>query len=209
MQTMKWLLAITFTLSTSNVVLAGDNENITTCPSNIVEASDSAYGMGTSDLTKCLTKRNRVKVVVQINQACRDSFVDGAGNVKNAASTSACKSNRAFALGNISNLLNDYAAHGMVAGVDYDVVAVVHSGGGLLLLNNPAKNQFQSQVAALMDRGVKFYFCLNTVKSFFGNGNLMSGVSVVDQVVPGTMYVTSGVGSIPDFQSQGYKMVQP
>jgi len=129
----------------------GNNE----CPVGLVKglSLNDEFGPGASDLTRCLDRRHNVKVVMQINQFCRDA-------VKNADCT------RAYALGNIQNMINDYEiTHGMRRGVDYKIVAVVHSGGGGLVLKDEGydkegkpvsgRNQFQGAVENLISEGVQ------------------------------------------------------
>jgi len=191
------------------------------CPVGVLEGSpgepdttlDLEFGAGTQALTRCLERRHNVKVVVQINQFCRDA-------VPNASCT------RPYALGNIDNMLNDYeVTHGMRAGKDFEVVAVVHSGGGDLLLQDgytftdtvkgdvTISNQFQGTVEGLMDRGVRFFFCQNTTRGFMKGGKLPSVQqgegSATDAIIPGVEYTTAGVTAIADLQSRGYEYVQP
>ena len=151
----------------------GNNE----CPVGLVKdiTLNEEFGDGAQELTRCIKKRNQVKVVVQINQACRDSYVSGTA-VKNDVVN--CAENRAYALGNITNMIADYEiTHGMEAGKDYEIVAVVHSGGwgmlvkdGYQFTNIPGEggpqsgpktlsNPFEGQVKSLMDQGVRFLFC--------------------------------------------------
>ena len=68
---------------------------------------------------------------MQINVACRDSYVDGTA-VKNDVGH--CASNRAYALGNIRNMIKDYeGSHGID---NWEIVAVVHSGGWGMLVKD-------------------------------------------------------------------------
>jgi len=172
---------------------------------------DMEFGPGTSDLTKCLERRHNVKVVMQINQFCRDA-------VPNAACT------RPYALGNIRNMINDYEyTHGMTQGKDYEIVAVVHSGGGALVLKNDGingngdsvigRNQFESTVKGLIADGVKFYFCQNTTRGFIRNNTLPAGDETTGgataELIEGVEYTTAGVTSIAEFQQRGYEYVQP
>ncbi len=162
---------------------------------------------------------------MQINKPCRDSWVNTAGEVKN--NIAKCKRDpekdldfgRSYAFGNINNMIKDYEiTHGMVVGKDYEIAAVVHSGGGYLLVKDESydgngvmqtgRNKFESEVKNLMDRGVKFYFCQNTTRGFIGNGTLPAG-NATAQLIDGVEYVTAGVTSIAEFQSRGYRYVQP
>ena len=96
----------------------------------------------------------------------------------------------------------------MVRGRYYEIAAIVHSGGGKLLLDPLAaaphsqafSNQFADKVEELMADGVKFYFCQNTARSM--------KVST-DQLIPGVEYVTAGISALADFQSNGWTNVQP
>ena len=111
-----------------------------------------------------------------------------------------------YALGNIRNILDDYEiTHGMKAGRDYEVVAVLHGSGGRLALKG---NPFASQVEQLMARGVKFYFCQNTTRGFIRNG-ILPAYNATAQLIEGMQYTTAGLTSIADFQARGYAYIQP
>ncbi len=162
------------------------------CPVGLLNGKtlDEEFGPGTQQITRCLEKREDVKVLYQINKACRDE---------------ACS--RPYALGNIRNAINDYKiTHGMALGKGFDIVAIVHSGGAPLVLDNNSStpssitNPFQDQMQALLDAGVKVYFCQNTARS--------KGI-VTNQLIPGIKYITAGVTAIADFQLLGYAYVQP
>ena len=202
----------------------GNNE----CPVGVLEGSpgepdttlDFEFGPGTQDLTRCLERRHQVKVVVQINKFCRDS-------VPNLECT------RPYALGNIRNMIKDYEiTHGMEQGKDYEIVAVVHSGGGDLMLTDSGydgdgnyiesgRNQFEGVVTGLLNDGVKFYFCQNTTRSYINNpvdntnpNNKLPTPAEVEggatgQLITGVLYTTAGVTAIADFQREGYSYVQP
>ena len=213
MKLTKWVVLGALAIGFNNVALADDDhDGVVECPANMVAAMDTAYGVDTSAATRCLQKREKVKIVFQINASCRDTAIvpDGAGGYKHKNHPTSCASNRAFGLGNINNMIKDYEAHGIT---DWEISAVVHSGGGYLLFKDPAQNQFAGQVADLMAKGVKFYFCQNTVKSFIGSGRLKNpvttGITVREQLVDGTEFVTAGVTAIADFQRKGYRYVQP
>jgi intracellular sulfur oxidation DsrE/DsrF family protein len=199
-------------LGVSGLAQAGEASN-TTCPVGLVNglSLDDEFGPGTGDLTRCLERRHNVKVVMQINKFCRDA-------VSNAACT------RAYALGNIRNMIKDYEiTHGMVRGRDYEIVAVVHSGGGGLVLNDSGtdgngnavtgRNQFQGEVEDLIAAGVKFYFCQNTTRGFIRNNTLPDATETTGgataELIDGVMYTTAGVTSIAEFQQRGYEYVQP
>ena len=213
MKISKWVVVGAVAIGFSHAAWADDDDDaVLECPANMVSAMDAAYGADTSAVTRCLQKRKKVRIVFQINASCRDTAIvsDGAGGYKHKNHPTSCASNRAFGLGNINNMIKDYEAHGIT---DWEIVAVVHSGDGYLLFKDPVQNQFAGQVTDLMAKGVKFYFCQNTVKSFIGSGRLQNpvttGITVREQLVDGSEFVTAGVTAIADFQSKGYRYVQP
>ena len=187
----------------------GNNE----CPVGLVNdlTLDDEFGPGSGDLTQCIKKRHRVKVVIQVNKFCRDS-------VPNPDCT------RAYALGNMVNMVKDYEiTHGMKQGRDYEMVAVVHSGGGGLILKNEGydgngdpvsgRNQFQGLVESLISQGVKFYFCQNTTRGMIRGNRLPDATETTGgataELIDGVEYTTAGVTSIADYESRGYSYVQP
>lgn len=184
-----------FLLVSANQVMAhGDKGGNNECPVGLVSGMtlDDEFGPGTSEITHCLQRRHKVKLLVQANNFC--------GN-------SACT--RPYALHNIVNVIDDYeTTNGMVRGRDYEIAVIVHSGGGLLMLDpaaasphaRAADNIFADNVKELLADGVKFYFCQNTVRGM--------GVQT-NQIIPGVEYVTAGISAIADFQSRGWTYVQP
>lgn len=196
-------------------------------PSDGMDLNDE-FGGGTTAITRCLAKHNKPKVVMQINVACRDSYVDGSA-VKNDVVN--CASSRAYALGNMRNMIKDYeGSHGIG---NWEIVAVVHSGGWGMLVKDDYEftnqvgqgggvpglktlsNQFQGQVEELMVQGVRFLFCQNTTRSMIGRGNLPTvvesayGGGATEALIDGVEYTTAGVTAIADFQGLGYRYVQP
>ncbi len=173
-----------------NAVYASDEAE---CPVGLVSGMtlDAEFGPGTQAITRCITKRNKLKVVYQINKECRSD-----------------KCAKPYAVGNIVNAIKDYEiTHGMKAGKDYEVVAIVHSGGWKLILDNASTdphasgyNLFQPQVQNLLDKGVKILFCQNTAR----NKNVKTS-----NMIAGVGYVTAGVTAIADLQAIGYNYVQP
>ena len=187
----------------------GNNE----CPVGLVNGLElnDEFGSGTGALTRCLDRRHNVKVLFQINQFCRD-----------AVSNTNCT--RPYALGNIRNLIKDYEiTHGMTQGQDFEIVAVVHSGGGWLMLTNDGvdgtgaavtgRNQFEGAVKGLIADGVKFYFCQNTTRGFVGKDVLPtvaeSTAGATGELIEGVHYTTAGVSAIAEYQQRGYEYVQP
>jgi len=198
-------------LGVSGVANAGGGNN--ECPVGLVSGKtmNDEFGPGASDITNCLDRRHNVKVVMQVNQFCRDA-------VPNA------ECNRAYALGNMRNMIKDYeTTHGMIAGKDYRIAAVVHSGGGWQMLKDSGfngkgepvteRNKFQGLVEGLIADGVEFYFCQNTTRGFIKKGILPAVGATTGgataELIDGVKYVTAGVTSIAEFQSRGYRYVQP
>ena len=223
MKAIKWILLAGMILGMNNVALADrdDDDDDAACTSTTINRVATDFGPEVVQDTTCLSKRKKVKIVIQINKSCRDSYVHD-GQVKNSAAAwdnpvapVKCKASRAYALGNMAKMIRDYEEHGMDED-DYEMVAVVHSGGGFQLLAHPGRNQFQQDVMDLMEKGVKFYFCQNTVRGFMhpSRGYLLpvdnaAGITLAEQLVPGTQFVTAGITAIVDFQKQGYTYVQP
>jgi intracellular sulfur oxidation DsrE/DsrF family protein len=211
------------------------------CPVEVLPGSpgtpettlDHEFGEGTSDKTTCLSQRENVKIVMQLNKSCRDSYSShpvGANGkptgepnrvINNIAN---CTDNRAYALGNLRNMLKDLKITNGIAPEDIDIRVVVHSGGGYVLLKDAGydgagnyiesgRNKFQSQVEDLMAEGVRFFFCQNTTRGFIRNGTLPSTDVVpsgaTGELIEGVEYVTAGVTAISDLQSQGYRYIQP
>jgi intracellular sulfur oxidation DsrE/DsrF family protein len=210
------MLAVSLTLlgfvSTASAAGEGDEQ----CPVREVngQSLDEEFGEGSSDITHCLGNRHKVKLVVQVNQYCARPGPDGT-----------CA--RAYALHNIENVIKDYeVTNGMVQGRDYEIAAIVHSGGGSLVVKDGTSgddgttvvtNEFEDQVQDLMNKGVKFYFCQNTVRGFIKAGRLPAGdatshlvASVDDEGNTHTVeYVSAGISALADFQSRGWTYVQP
>ena len=151
---------------------------------------DQEFGPNTGEITRCLTNTHKVKVLYQLNKTCKNQD---------------CK--KPYGVGNINNAIYDYEkVHGMKAGVDYEIIVVIHSGGYRLALDNNSRdrhkkqNPFQKDIRNLMQKGVKIYMCMNTARS--------KGVKT-NQIIQGLNFVTSAVTAIPDLQMQGYRYVQP
>lgn len=194
-------------------VLADADKGINECPVGLVSGMtlNDEFGPNSKSLTRCLDKRKKVKLVMQINKFCSSS-------VPNPACT------RAYGLGNLSNMVKDYEiTHGMVPGKDYEMVVVVHSGGGMIVVKDEGldgdgdpvsgRNQFQGAVEDLIDQGVKFYFCQNTTRGMV-RGNMLPSTSdstggATAELIDGVEYVTAGLTAIGDFESRGYSYVQP
>lgn len=196
------------TLAVTSPVLANDSN--TECPVDLLtdkygnqKTLNEEFGPGTSELTHCLKRRHKVKLLIQANKYCGKEGENGCA--------------RPYALHNIKNVINDYKiTNGMVQGQDYEIAVVVHSGGGVLLLDpkaidpatdlpdphpKAASDKFDERyVKPLLEQGVKFYFCQNTARGM--------GVQT-HQLIPGVEYVTAGISALADFQSNGWTYVQP
>ena len=193
--------------ATSLAYAAGGNNE---CPVGLVSGMtlDDEFGKGTSDLTQCISRRHNVKLLIQINQYC--------GN-------SSCS--RAYALHNIYNVIADYeTTYGMRPGKDYEIVAIVHSGGGPMVIKDGTTgdgvhfvtNAFENDVKDLMNKGVRFYFCMNTTRGMQASGALPADatsalVTSVDAngEEHSVGYVTAGITALAEFQQRGYEYVQP
>ena len=168
------------------------------------------FGTGTGDVTRCMKKTDHVKVIMQINKACRDTTIitnpiNGAPQLENHARS--CGSNRGYGVAQLKNMIKDYKiTHGIEA-KKIDLSVVVHGGGGTMLLDMPW-NKLKPAVQALMADGVKFYFCMNTVRGMARKMSLTSA-ELVSKVIPGVEYVTAGLTAVADFQEVGYNYVQP
>lgn len=205
------------------------------CPVGVLPGSpgspettlDEEFGPDTSDLTTCLSNREDIKIVMQLNRSCRDSVathpVDTNGKPTGDVSRVVnnidnCRDTRAYALGNLRNMIKDLEITNGIDRDKIDIRVVVHSGGGYVLLKDEGvngngdfltgRNKFEGQVKDLMDMGVRFFFCQNTTRGFIRNGTLPAG-NATAQLIPGVEYVTAGVTAISDLQEQGYKYVQP
>jgi len=219
------LAAVVTGLSFSGVANAADDA----CPVGLVSGKslNEEFGQGTSDLTTCLSKREDIKIVMQLNKSCRDSYANhpvGAngkpnGDSKVVNNIANCADNRPYALGNLRNMIKDLEITNGIAPDAIDIRVVVHSGGGYLMLKDDVfdeagdiissgRNKFEPAVQALMDDGVKFFFCQNTTRGFIKKGVLPAG-NATAQLIDGVQYVTAGVTAISDLQEQGYRYVQP
>jgi len=225
--------AIVAGLCISNAAYAGKPTG-DECPVELLNGLtlNEEFGSGTSNLTSCMSNRSGVKIVMQLNKSCRDSYAthpvdsDGkpTGDVSKVVNNIAnCADNRPYALGNLVNMYKDLTITNGIDPGDIDIKVVVHSGGGYVLLKDEGydgngnwvtgRNKFQGQVEALMADGVKFYFCQNTARSFIKN-NTLPAVNEAEggataQLIEGVQYVTAGVTAIADLQDQGYHYVQP
>ena len=180
------------------------NHNGYDCPVGFVSGKtlDQEFGPGTQELTECNKVRHNVKLAIQLNV-----YETSPGS--------------AYGLHNITNVIDDYEiTYGMRPGKDYEIVAVVHSGGGPLVLQNgipftgmtdglphTTVNAHQAEVEALIAKGVKFLFCMNTTRGFQKANKLPADAT--SALIPGVGYVTAGIAALGDLQARGYQYVQP
>ena len=217
------------------LLMAGTVQAGDACPDGVLPGSpgtpettlNDEFGPGTSDETTCLENRENIKIVMQLNKSCRDSYashpvgVNGkpTGDVSRVINNIAnCALTRAYALGNLRNMWKDLTITNGIPEEEIDIRVVVHSGGGYQMLKDEGydgngdwvtgRNKFQGQVEELMDLGVRFFFCQNTTRGFVRNGTLPAGDATA-QLIDGVEYVTAGVTAISDLQEQGYRYVQP
>jgi len=187
---------VTLLFSVSSISQAAPGDSDVTCPVGLVSGMDltTEFGAAVANDTRCVKKRHEVKTMFAV-----DAYVTDPTNPNSGP----------YALNQIQNVYNDYTiTAGMTPGIDFSLIVVVHGPGGRLLLSDPGQNRFIAQVQHLMDEGVKFYFCENTVRGFMRAGLLAKG-DVADGVIPGVHYVTAGLAAMSDFESEGYEYVQP
>lgn len=113
----------------------------------------------------------------------------------------------------------------MYPGKELEVVALVHGEGNHIVLKDgyrfvdtvkgevTIENPFQSDVEALMARGVKFLFCQNAARNFMSHGDLPSYEegegSATDALLPGIEFHTAGMTAMADYQARGYSYIKP
>ena len=222
-------------IDVSGQLMAGTAQANDACPVGVLPGSpgtpettlNDEFGPGTSELTTCLSSRENIKIVMQLNKSCRDSYAthpvgtngkptEEVSKVVNDIAN--CATNRAYALGNLRNMWKDLTITNGIPEEEIDIRVVVHSGGGYQMLQDEGydgngdwvtgRNKFQGQVEELMDLGVRFLFCQNTTRGFIRNGTLPAGDATA-QLIEGVEYVTAGVTAISDLQQQGFRYVQP
>lgn len=174
------LLCLLILFSLNHVALANNEKN--DCPVGLVSGLtlDEEFGEGTSEVTRCLENTKKVKVVYNVYKPC-----------------SGPNCSYPFALLNILNAINDYEiTHGMQQ-EDYEIVAIFYAGGSELVLKG---NPYESLLKDLMSRGVKMYLCQNSSR--------YQGI-VLEDIIEGVEFVTTGVTALADFQLDGYAVVTP
>lgn len=152
---------------------------------------DNEFGPGSTAITRCLantSNANVTKVVIGINWTMKPGTTD-----------------KPYGMPNIFKALKDYeVTHGMVAGEDFEVVAVVHSQGWKWVMNetggHPGVNPNPDLINDLLARGVKMFICQNTSRKV--------GIQKAD-LLEGVGFVTAGITAIMDFRMEGYTYFQP
>ncbi|MEJ2643540.1 MAG: hypothetical protein P8180_01190 [Gammaproteobacteria bacterium] len=186
------LAILLFSLS-SNSQAADEHSNVA-CPVGLVSGLTltDEFGAVAAANTRCIKKRHHVRTMFAIDQF----YATGS-------------TTQPYALHQMQNVYNDYTiTDGMTEGRDFKMIAVVHSMGGMLLLNDGTINPFKAQVEHLMSEGVTFYMCENTVRGFIHAGLLQQG-NVAAGLIPGVKFVTAGLSAISDFQALGWSYDQP
>jgi len=179
------------------------------CPVGLVSGLtlDDEFGTGSQALTRCLAQRHNVKTLILINQSL-------------GATPTACT----FGLTRIDNLIADYeVTNGMRRGKDYEIAVVVHVNAFALAVKDGTTgdgvhvvtNGCEAQVQDLMNKGVRFYLDLNSVRLWQVSGYLPADVTAAlvtsvdaEGVTHSIMYVTAAISAIADFQNVGYRLVQ-
>lgn len=170
-------------ITSSNMAVAATAEQ--QCPVGLVNGLtlDQEFGLGAAEITRCLVKREGVKILFPLLRDCTDNAVP-------------CT--RPYALSSISNAIRDYeVTHGMASGTDFRVIAIAYSSGYKLVLKG---NPFEQAVVDLLNKGVAIYLCQNTART--------NNIKVQDMIA-GVKFVTDCHTSISDFQSLGYRIAIP
>jgi len=189
-----------------------DDKNKKSCPvglfakdaGNNLLSIDAEFGDGVQSITKCLENRKKIKLVMQVNQACRDTTIVN-GALENHARS--CGETRGYGIAQMKNMIRDYKVTHGISSKNLDLNIIVHGGGGTMLLDMPW-NKLKPAVTALIADGVKFYFCQNTIRGMAPKMGL-TRAQLVSKVLPGVEYVTAGLTAVVDFQDEGYLYVQP
>lgn len=161
------------------------------CPDSVTAAADAKFGPGSGAMTECLRVRDDLQIVAAFN-----------GNAVNATNGEAQQ------VLNVRNIYNDYTRnYGMSNSEDFRIVVVGYAAGARWLLNDTAHmatygvaNPSADIVLDLIDKGVKFYMCQNTMA---GQG------WIKDSLLPGVDMVPAGVTAVIDFQNRGYSYLNP
>lgn len=168
---------------------------------------DDEFGAGSNAITRCLANRNKIKLVMQVNKACRDTAVvsDGNGGYRIKNHPTSCNPGRGYGVAQMKAMIRDFTVTNGIPPRKLDLVMIFHDGGGYLLLKG---NAFEQDVKDLLAAGVRMYFCQNTVRGFIRNGALPAG-DATSHIIEGVEYVTGGLTALSDFEGRGYTYIQP
>lgn len=205
------LLLLGLTINTS-IVIADSDDSDKACPVGLFAKDadgnlmniDTEFGAGIQAKTQCLENRKKIKLVMQVNKACRDTTIVN-GALENHARS--CGETRGYGIAQMKNMIRDYTVTHGIAADKLDLNIIVHGGGGTMLLDMPW-NKLKPAISALLEQGVKVYFCQNTVRGMAKKMGLTIPV-FVSKVLPGVEYVTAGLTAVADFQKEGYMYIQP
>ena len=171
---------------------SGSNDSLE-CPDKAVTSMDTEFGLGTSDLTSCIQKRENLATVIAWNLASTNGRTGLAQQVQVTR-----------------NMMNNWEnMYGMTINKDFVVTAIGYAGGGRWLLTDEAYNRTYSVTTgnptratteSLIARGVSVYMCQNTMR-----GNKW----VTSDLISGVKMVPSGAVSIIDYEHRGYKYINP
>ncbi len=169
------------------------------CPEAAKAAMDASFGSTvdgklTSDITKCLTVREDIKVVVNVSSNAingKNGIVQQINNAKNLAS-------------------NYEDMYGLSYGEGYKIAVVIHGSAakfaqdtsvfdaksGTVNGNLPTVNTIKD----LMSKGIHVYMCQNSMRA--------NGIATAD-LIPGMEEVPSGVTAVTDFGMRRWVVLTP
>ena len=169
---------------------------------------DEEFGYGIHDKTRCIARTESIKLVMQVNKACRDTTVVPAGagyRLENHARS--CGDSRGYGIAQMGKMIKDWTITHGISADKLDLNIIVHGGGGTMLLDM-GWNKLKPAVEDLMNKGVKFHFCMNTVRGMAPKMG-MTSAQLVSNVIPGVSFVTGGLTALADFQNLGYDYIHP
>jgi len=191
MHTKNIVLPMLLAVIVGGSVQAGSSASLG-CPASEREQMDAEFGEGTSEITRCLSTRDGIKVMI------------------NFSGSTLHKSGVAQQLKNIENIVNNYEHfYGMKANKNYHIVVVGYGPGGRFLINDAAYNATYGGTAgnpsrplveSLIARGVYLVMCQNTMRS---------NRWVTADIISGISQVPAGVTAVIDYEYAGYKALNP
>lgn len=180
------------------------------CPTDIAAAIDTpglldpaVDGTSPSVNTFCLQRTNNLRVVVALNSAAL-----------NGAKTQAQQ------ITNLNNIVTDYEKYGLTIGTNVDIVVIGYGAGARWLLTDTAFDAFFGSdpavaetnialpiVTTLLNKGVKFFACQNTMINTKLPGTT-TNIKTTD-LTPAVNMVPAGVTALLDFQYLRYMYITP